>query len=191
MQINWQKNLEVCKLFHTFAAKVVNEGIFDMVTQNRNINLLLGFVAFALAIAIVASIMKPMSFKTTVSNREKVVIERMKIVRTAAARFRQDNDEVFCSTIDSLVICGYLADSLKYIPFSNGKVFFYKTNVIQTKSGEDISVMECRAYYDDYLQDQDKGDVDDLKNEATNAGRFPGLKFGDLTLAGNNAGNWE
>ena len=51
--------------------------------------------------------------------------------------------------------------------------------------------MECRAYYDDYLQDQDKGDVDDLKNEATNAGRFPGLKFGDLTLAGNNAGNWE
>lgn len=162
-----------------------------MVTQNRNINLLLGFVAFALAIAIVASIMKPMSFKTTVSNREKVVIERMKIVRTAAARFRQDNDRVFCSTIDSLVICGYLADSLKYIPFSNGKVFFYKTNVIQTKSGEDISVMECRAYYDDYLQDQDKGDVDDLKNEATNAGRFPGLKFGDLTLAGNNAGNWE
>ena len=162
-----------------------------MVTQNRNINLLLGFVAFALAIAIVASIMKPMSFKTTVSNREKVVIERMKIVRTAAARFRQDNDRVFCSTIDSLVICGYLADSLKYIPFSNGKVFFYKTNVIQTKSGEDISVMECRAYYDDYLQDQDKGDVDDLKNEATNAGRFPGLKFGDLTMASNNAGNWE
>ena len=66
-----------------------------MMTHNRNINLLLGFVAFALAIAIVASIMKPMSFKTTVSNREKVVIERMKTVRTAAARFRQDNDEVF------------------------------------------------------------------------------------------------
>ena len=97
-----------------------------MVTQNRNINLLLGFVAFALAIAIVASIMKPMSFKTTVSNREMVVIERMKIVRTAAARFRQDNDRVFCSTIDSLVICGYLADSLKYIPFSDGKVFFFE-----------------------------------------------------------------
>ena len=27
MQINWQKNLEVCKLFHNFAAKVEKERI--------------------------------------------------------------------------------------------------------------------------------------------------------------------
>ncbi|MCI6829337.1 MAG: hypothetical protein MR924_08790 [Prevotella sp.] len=162
-----------------------------MERRKRIINMLLGLVAFALLIAIVASILKPMSFNTTVTQREKVVIERMKIVRTAAARYRQDNDEVFCSSIDSLVIRGYLADSLKYIPFSDGKVFYYETAVIQTKSGDDVSVMECRAYYDDYLQDQPKGYIDDLKNEATNSGRFPGLKFGDLTMASNNTGNWE
>ncbi|MGM9733923.1 MAG: hypothetical protein ACI3YT_07385, partial [Prevotella sp.] len=162
-----------------------------MEKRKRIINVLLGLVAFALLIAIVASILRPMSFNTTVTKREKVIVERMKIVRTAAARYRQDNDGVFCSSIDSLVIRGYLADSLKYIPFSNGKVFEYETAFIQTKAGDDVSVMECRAYYDDYLQDQSKGYIEDLKTEATNSGRFPGLKFGDLTMASNNTGNWE
>ena len=152
---------------------------------------MLGLVAFALVIAIVASIMKPMSFNTTVTQREKAVIERMKLVRTAAARYRDVNDGMFCSTIDSLVMSGYLADSLKFIPYSDNKVFEYETAVIQTKSGEEVSLMECRAYYDDYLHDLSKTYIEELKNEATNNGRFPGLKFGDLTMASNNAGNWE
>jgi hypothetical protein len=51
--------------------------------------------------------------------------------------------------------------------------------------------MECGARYDEYLQGLDADEVSNLTDEAMGAGRFPGLKIGDLETPNNNAGNWE
>ena len=51
--------------------------------------------------------------------------------------------------------------------------------------------MECYAGYDDYLSGLDAGSIANLTEEANNAGRYPGLKIGDITTPNDNAGNWE
>lgn len=178
-------------MFHNFAAKDKEGTDWFMEIRRKYVNLALGVVALALVVSIVASIMKPMGFNNAVAEREKVVIERMKVIRTAAARYHDVYDNTFCSTIDSLVLKGYLDDSLKYIPFSDGKKFEIETAYIQTKSGHSVSVMECRAYYEDYLNGMGKDYIKEVKDKADAEGRFPGLKFGDLNVASNNAGNWE
>jgi len=155
------------------------------------VNLLLGFLVCALLIAIIASVLKPMSFNDTAAKRETEVIERMKVIRSAEARYRKINNGVFCSSIDSLVMQGYLADSLKYIPYSDGKKFEISTNFITNSNGSNVHVMECRAYYEDYLKGLSEEYVADMTNEAVANGFFPGVKFGDLTMPSDNRGNWE
>lgn len=152
---------------------------------------MLGIVVLALLVAIVASVMRPVSFRKKAAQRESEVILRMKIIRSAEARYRQVNDGMFCSTLDSLVMGGYLADSLKYIPYSGGKEFEIHTSFITTGRGDETHVMECRAYYEDYLKGLSDEYIADMKNEALSRGLFPGLKFGDLTIPSDNRGNWE
>ena len=59
------------------------------------------------------------------------------------------------------------------------------------KSGKQIPLMECAAEYTSYLNGLDQRSVDALVQEAIAAGRYPGLKIGDVTTTNNNAGNWE
>lgn len=162
-----------------------------MEIKRKNINLLLGFLVCALIIAIIASILKPVNFNSTVAKREKEVVERMKVIRSAEARYRKINNGMFCSSIDSLVMEGYLADSLKYIPYSDGKKFEISTSFITNSHGSNVHVMECRAYYEDYLKGLNEGYVADITNEAVANGKFPGVKFGDLTMPSDNVGSWE
>ena len=88
-------------------------------------------------------------------------------------------------------MAGFIPDSVKYIPYSDGKQFEMNTAFITTSKGMQVHVMECRAYYDDYLNGLSKEYIADIKNEAQANGTFPGLKFGDLTMPSDNRGNWE
>ena len=42
-----------------------------------------------------------------------------------------------------------------------------------------------------HLSGLDENSIANLIEEANNAGRYPGLKIGDITTPNDNAGNWE
>ena len=111
------------------------------------------------------------------------------IAANGLQNFRRDT--VWVALADTLFGKDFVADSIQYIPYSNGKVFELEKSVVTNKSGVVQNVMECRATYDDYLQGLSSREVSNLKDMAEKTERYPGLKIGDLYTANNNAGNWE
>ncbi|MBQ1973201.1 MAG: hypothetical protein II222_02455 [Paraprevotella sp.] len=103
--------------------------------------------------------------------------------------FRRDTTWV--ALIDSLYEDGFVADSLAFIPFSEGEQFEMQVSHVQTRSGITQWVMECGAKYAQYLKGTSKREIYNLTDEADKMSRYPGLKIGDLYSNNNNAGNWE
>lgn len=111
------------------------------------------------------------------------------IATNGLQNFRRDT--IWTAVVDTLFDKNFVADSIQYIPFANGRVFELEKSVVVNKSGVVQNVMECRATYDDYLQGLSAREVTNLKDMAEKTERYPGLKIGDLYTANNNAGNWE
>ena len=155
-----------------------------------NMNYVLGALAAALAVTCVLSIHAPMRFDGLRAEREQAVKERLVRIRYAEERYRQANG-TYTDDFNELVRGGYLADSLQYVPFSGGKKFDIAMNMQTGKSGRQIPLMECGAEYGEYLDGLDGNSISNLVEEAESAGRYPGLKIGDLTTPNDNAGNWE
>ena len=109
----------------------------------------------------------------------------------ACRRGLQETTRCLPANWQSLVQGGFLADSLQFIPYSEGKRFELSADVKIGKSGRQMPVMECGANYADYLSDLDADQTAGLIEEANNSGRYPGLKIGDILTPNNNAGNWE
>lgn len=115
-----------------------------------------------------------------------------------AANGLQDfrRDTVWVSLQDSLYNYeGFSADSLCYIPFSNGDEFELIACPNTTRSGSIIQVMECNAPDSSFLKGmgkQGKRLIYNRQEEADAKGAYPGLKIGDAgNNWNNNAGNWE
>ena len=138
-------------------------------------NHILALIAAILAITCVMSVCSPIRFERQQAGREQAVKERLVKIRYA----------------DILVREGYLADSLQYIPFAGKKKFDLTATTQISKSGRQIPLMECGAMYNDYLSGLAENSIANLIEEANNAGRYPGLKIGDITTPNDNAGNWE
>lgn len=111
------------------------------------------------------------------------------IAANGLQNFRRDT--VWTALADTIFGKDFVADSIQYIPYSNGKVFELEKSVVTNKSGTVQNVMECRATYDDYLIGLSSREITNLKDMAEKTERYPGLKIGDLYTANNNAGNWE
>ena len=108
--------------------------------------------------------------------------------------FRRDT--VWVSLQDSLYSYeGFVADSLRYIPFSGGDTFELVACPNTTRSGSIIQVMECNAPDSCFLKGMGKAGQRLIYNRAEEAdakGAYPGLKIGDAgNNWNNNAGNWE
>lgn len=90
---------------------------------------------------------------------------------------------------------GFVADSMRYIPFSKGDTFELVACPNTTRSGSIIQVMECNAPDSSFLKDMGKRGKRLIYNRAEEAdakGAYPGLKIGDAgNNWNNNAGNWE
>ena len=84
---------------------------------------------------------------------------------------------------------GFKAEDLKTIPFS-GKPIIMNALVKQV-SGVDVPLFEACMPYEDYLVGLDRQYIINLKCEAEDMGRYPGLKVGSVDAPNNNAGNWE
>ncbi len=100
-------------------------------------------------------------------------------------------DTIRVSILDSLFGSGYPVDSLKIVPFSEGKKFEMGAGEITTGSGVRVEVFEVSVHNDILLNGLDRQLVINMNDERIKRDQFPGLKVGSLTEATNNAGNWE
>ncbi len=108
--------------------------------------------------------------------------------------FRRDT--IWVSLQDSLYNYeGFVADSMRYIPFSQGDTFEIIACPNTTRSGTVIQVMECNAPDSSFLKGMGKSGERLIYNRAEEAnakGAYPGLRIGDAgNNWNNNAGNWE
>lgn len=151
---------------------------------------MLALTATALAIACVISVYRPISFDKQREIRETKVKERLVVIRQAQEKFRKANG-CYAPRLETLVNMGLMADSLRFIPYAEGQQFALKTTTLTTAAGNNVPVMECGAEYRYYLSGLDKDEILSLTEAADNAGKYAGLKIGDINIPDNNAGNWE
>ena len=116
------------------------------------------------------------------------------IAANGLQNFRRDT--VWVSLIDSLYSYeGFEADSLRFIPFSQGDTFEIIACPNTTRSGSIIQVMECNAPDSSFLKGMGKQGrrlIYGRAEEADAKGAYAGLKIGDAgNNWNNNAGNWE
>jgi len=101
-------------------------------------------------------------------------------------------DTAYVNVIDTLFRTKtWIADSLRYVPFTDKAEFELGTNVLSTASGVDVEVFEAKVPYEVFLQGLEKQEIINLREVDVKLDRFPGLRVGSLTEANNNAGNWE
>lgn len=154
-----------------------------------NINHILLVCVAALTILCVLSVWQPIHFDEQKSLRERDVKAYLLKIKKAEEAYLKRHG-AYTKDFAVLVKGKYLADSLQYIPHSNGKRFKLVTSILTSKSGRKIPLMECSASYADYLEGLNEEAIQAITDQATGAGRFPGLKIGDLTTDNDNAGNW-
>lgn len=156
----------------------------------RGSNLLLGGCVALLVVLCWLSISAPMRFDAQRHQREQAVIGCLLQIRAAQESYHTAHG-TYAPSVDSLVGARLLTPTDAVIPHSGGRKFEIRTAVATGASGAAVSLMECGATYDDYLQGLDPQEIERLTREANDNGKFAGLKIGDLTTPDNNAGNWE
>ncbi len=80
---------------------------------------------------------------------------------------------------------------LKKLPYTDNKEFILEAGMLATESGVVVPVVSCRAPYKEFLADLDKQEVINLLDVCKISNRYGGLKFGSMTEATNESGNWE
>lgn len=144
----------------------------------------------ALAAMCCISVMSPIRFENEQAKREAAVKQRLLKIRTAEERYKAKAG-TYTGSFKELVGKGFLADSLQYIPYSEGRKFELSATTQISKSGRTVPLMECGAPYEAYLEGLDQEAIAGLVEKANDSGGYPGLKIGDITQAGDIAGNWE
>lgn len=161
-----------------------------MAQNNRTINIILGILVVVLAGLCTASLTGPQRFDKERAKREADVKKRLLVIREGEKKFKSDNG-YFCESAERLAESGYIADSMKFIPYSKSTTFRLRTTTIVTEDGQQSQVMECGATYRDYLEGMDENTIKNLMDDAESQGRYPGLRFGDLEKDNGNATNWD
>jgi len=152
-------------------------------------NGLLALLVAVMAALCVASVVRPMRFSQQRAERETVVKQRLKAIGEAQERYRKEKG-TYCPTLRELVGGGFLADSLRMIPFADGKEFRLQVSAMENE-GEPMTTMECGALLTDYLTGLDAQETERAARQAEEAGGYPGLRIGDLNRPNYYGGNWE
>ena len=100
-------------------------------------------------------------------------------------------DTTLISVKDSLLGKNYIADSLRYVPFTENEEFIMDATTIETASGVEVPIFEAKVHNNTYLKGLNKQEIINLNDDAFSYERYPGLKVGSLEEANNSAGNWE
>ena len=100
-------------------------------------------------------------------------------------------DTMWVAVLDTIFPKGFNADSLRYVPFGNGKQFELASRQDTTKSGAPLNLFQAQTPYETYIGDLDKQLLINLKDLQNKLGKYCGLRVGDIESPNNNAGNWE
>ncbi|MBU2651526.1 MAG: hypothetical protein KKA81_11370 [Bacteroidetes bacterium] len=84
---------------------------------------------------------------------------------------------------------GYVLDSIKYIPYSGGKLFNMDAGKIES-GGITVNVFEVTALYSDFLKGLDEQLIRNLIKSKEDIDKYPGMKVGSM-LEASTDGNWE
>ena len=160
-----------------------------MKLRKININIILGACVIIMMLLCVLSLSQPLRFDKERVSRETEVKERLQQIRDAEEKYRLKHG-VYTGDFATLIKGKYLKTDAQYIPYSDGKRFSLSATTIVGKSGKQIPLMECAAQYGDYLNGLNEDAIQELTENASNMGSYPGLKIGDITTDNNNAGNW-
>lgn len=84
-------------------------------------------------------------------------------------------------------------NALRFIPGTGDKAQFIMEAGFTSASGVTVPIVECRAPYKAFLDTVEyRQDIINLiDDEVNNYNRYPGVKFGSMDAANNEAGNWE
>ena len=122
-------------------------------------------------------------------NKAKKTGNWSEVKKAGLENFKRDT--MWVAVLDTIFPKGFDADSMRYIPFGNGKQFEMAIRNDTAKSGAPFCLLEVKAPYDTYLEGLDKQEIANLKDLQEKMNKYSGLKIGDLETANNNAGNWE
>ncbi len=84
--------------------------------------------------------------------------------------------------------------NLRFVPGTNRqREFQLQAAQLTTGSGVVVPVVECSVRYEYFLDTVKYRQevINYVDNEMNNFNRYPGVKFGDIAAANNEAGNWE
>ena len=102
-------------------------------------------------------------------------------------------DTTYVSILESLFGKNYPIDSIRYVPFSNPLTEFEmeKGELTSGAAAISVKVVEVRTPYTVYLNGLTRQEIINIVETQEKMNKYPGLKFGSVTEANNNAGNWE
>ena len=111
---------------------------------------------------------------------------------------RKNVEKFTIAVIDTIFAPKHLTpeqvQELRYVPGTdNEREFSLKAAQLTTGSGVVVPVVECSVRYEHFLDTVKYRQeiINYVDNEMNNFNRFPGVKFGDIQAANNEAGNWE
>ena len=104
--------------------------------------------------------------------------------------FRRDT--IFANVKDTIFGKAFIADSIRYVPFTSGtSMFEMETGEMPNASGYIMRLFEARTPYKTYLNGLDRQEIINLADKAKKTDKYAGLKVGSIEQPNNNAGNWE
>jgi hypothetical protein len=121
----------------------------------------------------------PDALRGTSEGTGKIVEDRMNSIQQAETQYLRTHG-YYTASLDSLVKEGLLADSLRFIPFSDDVMFSIQASMEPSESGETVPQMSCSASYRDYLNGMNEKEIDNLIRRASEEGKFPGLIIGNV-----------
>ena len=124
-------------------------------------NYILGGCVAVLALLCFLSIGRPVYFQQQQEKREQAVKHTLVQIRLAEEKYRVRTG-AYTASFDSLIRCGYLKNSLQFIPYTQHKKFELETATQLSKAGTQIPLMECRAKYTVFLEGLNKQMVQQL-----------------------------
>lgn len=133
----------------------------------------------------------------TLELERKIVDEDDSVALAALKKAGRKNVEKFkIAVVDTIFGAKRLSPeairNLRYVPFADQGQFIMEAGST-TASNVTVPIVECRAPYKMFLDTvQYRQEVINLiDDEENNYNRYPGVKFGSMDAANNEAGNWE
>ena len=120
-------------------------------------------------------------------NKAKKTGDWKEVEKNGLTNFKRDTLQV--PVLSTLYFEGYVADSIKYVPFTNGKLFDLAAKVDTLQSGP-ARFFQAQTPYYVYLEGLDKQEIDNLIYVRQQLDRYPGIRVGSMEEP-ITTGNWE